>query len=202
MIVIDCEQGTEEWFAEKAGKPSASHFSEIITSEGKPSKSKEGYLYTLAAEAVTGKVHAGFQSASMTEGIEREEESRRLYEMLFDVEVKQVGMCYPDEQKKYLCSPDGIVNNEYGLELKNVIPKTQVAYLLENKLPAVYYHQVQGSMLVTGFDRWDFCTYSPGLPPLVIHNEPNKEFLKKLKDALESFVMELATVIGKLRGMQ
>ena len=39
MIILDHEQGTEEWFAARLGKPSASNFSKLITATGKPSSS-------------------------------------------------------------------------------------------------------------------------------------------------------------------
>jgi len=36
MIILDHEQGTEEWFAARLGKPSASNFAKLITQTGKP----------------------------------------------------------------------------------------------------------------------------------------------------------------------
>ena len=39
MIILDHEQGTEEWLAARRGKPSASMFSKLITMTGKPSSS-------------------------------------------------------------------------------------------------------------------------------------------------------------------
>ena len=155
MIIIDCEQNSETWWKTKAGVPGASSFSKIVTSKGEPSKQAQEYLYQLAAEATTGKVEQGYQSQAMTEGIEREAESRALYELIYGVEVKQVGFIF-DDSKMYGCSPDGVINNEYGLEMKNVLPKTQVRYLLSGKMPTDYIQQVQGSMLVTGLKQWDF----------------------------------------------
>ena len=199
MIRIDTTQGSPEWFAEKAGKPGASSFDKIITTTGQPSKQAQGYLYQLAAEAITGQVEQGYQSSAMTQGIEREAESRTLYELINGVEVQQVGFVYADEQKMYGCSPDGIVNDEWGLELKNVLPKTQVAYLLNGGLPSDYFCQVQGSLLVTGFDRWDFFTYSPGLDPFQLSVERDEKFIAKLKEQLEKFCFELAMIVKKLR---
>ena len=50
MIILDHEQGTEEWFAARLGKPSASNFGKLITATGKPSTSADGYINQLIAE--------------------------------------------------------------------------------------------------------------------------------------------------------
>ena len=50
MIILDHEQGSEEWLAARLGKPSASSFSKLITQTGKPSSSADGYINELIAE--------------------------------------------------------------------------------------------------------------------------------------------------------
>lgn len=202
MIVIDCEQGGEQWFAEKAGKPSASNFDKVVTTKGEPSKQAKKYLYQLAGESITGLKAESYQNASMLRGIELEPQARSLFELIHDVEVKQVGLCYPDEQKKYLASPDGlIVGKEEGIELKCPEIHTHVSYLMEGKLPTDYFQQVQGSMLVTGFETYWFMSYYPGLPPFIIKVERDNAFLERLKAELDSFCMELAMTVKRLKEM-
>ena len=198
IIVDDILQGSPEWFSLKCGTPGASSFDKIITTKGEPSKQAVDYRYQLAAEAITGRVEQGYQSTAMAMGIERESESRALYELICGVDVRQVGFIFHDT-KMYGCSPDGLCET-WGLEMKNVLPKTQVKYLLDGKLPTDYFQQVQGSMLVTGFDRWDFMSYSPGLDPLIIQCEPDLTFQGKLKDQLEVFCLELVKLIKKVKG--
>lgn len=200
MIIIDTiEQGSEEWIKEKLGIPSASNASQIISGDGKKSTQRKGYLYTLAAESITKMRADSYKSAAMEVGNEREEESRTLFEMVKDVEVEQVGMIYKDEKKEFLCSPDGIIKRIEGLELKNVLPKTQVKYLLSGKLPPEYFVQVQSSLYVTGFKVWHFCSYSPSLRPLIIKVERDEDFIKKLEAELKSFTEELKQIINKIR---
>lgn len=198
MIIIKVDQGSEEWFAEKLGIPSASHASEIVKNSGEPSTQRKGYMYTLAAERVTGQREAVYQNKYMQMGVEREGESRAMYELIHGVEVEQVGVVYKDKKRDFLCSPDGIINGEYGLELKNVLPKTQVKYLLNGKIPPEYYSQIQFSLYVTGLQRWDFMSYSPDLPPLIISVEPDDKFVKKLATELEAFCSELDDATHKL----
>ena len=52
MIIIDCEQGTEEWFEARMGVPSASNFSRICTTTGKWSAQADSYINELAAEVI------------------------------------------------------------------------------------------------------------------------------------------------------
>jgi len=199
MIIIDLEQGSDLWFKEKLGKPSASNASKIITNEGKVSKQQEGYLYELAAERITGKQEESYQNMNMLVGNEREQESREVYEFMQKVKVKQVGVIYKDEQKKFLCSPDGLISKNYGLEMKNPLPKTQVKYLLDNKLPSEYFGQCQFSMYVTGFKFWMFMSYVPGMKPLIIKVERDEVYIRRLAVELELFVEKLEEITNQLK---
>lgn len=200
LILDDIVQGSPEWFAEKLGKPSSSKLDKMITPTGTPSKSRQGYMYELAAEVIRGKAVESYQSQAMADGILKEEDSRKMYEFINNVEVEQVGMIYPDEQKLYLASPDGLINRQRGLEMKNVLPKTQIFYLLNPKeLIKEYFIQVQTCLLVSGFDRWDLMSNCDGLPPLILVVERDEVFISKLKTELEKFTCELAATVKKLR---
>lgn len=200
MIIIDCVQGTPEWFAARLGKPSASRYSEIITaSELKPSKSSLGYMQELVAERITGQKVESYKSASMEAGTEREVLSREVYEFIYEVVVEQVGCVY-EPNSRYLCSPDGLINREYGLEMKNPEAKTQVRYLSAGVLPIEYKLQVQGSMLVTGYDRWDFFSYYPGLPLFILEVRRDEKVIAALKEALDRFCDELDELEVRIRG--
>lgn len=199
MIIIDCEQNSEQWFQEKLGKPSASNASKIITNDGKPSKQRTGYLYELAGEILTGRREEGYKNGIMEVGQERENESRQFYELTNNVEVARVGVVYKDEARRFLCSPDGIVADKYGVELKNPLPKTQVKYLLDGNLPEEYFGQVQFSLYVTGFDFWHFLSYVPGMWPLFLEVRPDKEYQEALKRELFVFCNELDAIVKKLK---
>jgi hypothetical protein len=200
MIIVNLQQGTEDWFKEKLGKPSASNISKIICNDGKPSKQREGYLFELAGQILTGKAEEGYKNPNMELGNERESESRSYYELTHNVEVAQVGVIYKDEQKKFLCSPDGIVlAQEYGLELKNVLPKTQVKYLLDNSLPSDYFGQCQMSLYITGFKYWQFLSYVPNMKPLLIRVEPDKVYQEILANELNKFCQDLEETVNKIK---
>ena len=201
MINIPVDQNTDAWFTEKLGKISASNADKIMTDDFKPSKQREGYLYELAAERITGQrdplAYKG--SGYMEQGNERQEESRKLYELMYDCEVTPGGVCYPDDKKQFLCSPDGIIVDSNGLEMKNPAPKTQVKYLLKGELPTEYKPQIQMSLLVTGFEFWMFMSYSPGLDPLVIKVVRDEKYIGALRGELMTACQELEAIIQKVK---
>lgn len=199
IIINNISQGTDEWIAAKLGKPSASNISKIITNGGLPSKQSEGYMYELAGEIITGRREESYKSQNMEVGNEREAESRSLFEMMNDVSVEQVGVVYKDDSKRFLCSPDGIINRSYGLELKNVLPKTQVKYLLDGWIPDEYFGQVQMSLYVTGYPFWMFMSYVPAMKPLIIKVFPDEKYIAKLDVLLNEFCDELEKVVSKIK---
>ena len=56
QIIKDIEQGTEEWKELRLGKVTASRFKDVLANGqgGKPSKTRQAYMYQLAAEIITG----------------------------------------------------------------------------------------------------------------------------------------------------
>jgi len=199
MIASTHPQGSPEWLVERAGIPTSSSFDMIVTSQGQPSKQRQKYLYTLAAERITGAKLDHYQSMAMAKGIELEAEARAMYEFLTDSKVEQVGVCFPDERRLYGASPDGLIGQNGALELKCPMPHTHVAYLLKNTLPAAYYPQIQGQLLVSQRKWVDFMSYCPGLKPLLIRVKPDSNYLRILEEYLNAFCKELDEVTEKLR---
>ena len=196
MRIIDVVQGTPEWFAARCGIPTASNFDKIVTSKGEPSKQRTKYLYQLAGESITGIPEETYQNAAMQRGIEMEAEARNLYSMTTGEELKEVGFCV---SKGCGASPDGLVGEKGGLEIKCPNLTTHVGYLLENTLPTDYFQQVQGNLLVTGRDWWDFQSYYPGIKPLIIRVYPDKNFIGLLENELRKFCLDLNVVIKKIK---
>lgn len=200
MIISEFAQGTPEWLKERAGIPTSSSFDMIITTTGKPSKQREKYLYSLAAERITGVKLDHYQSKAMQSGIEAEAQARAMYEILTGNEVKEVGVCFPDKRKLYGCSPDGLILDSGSLEIKCPLAHTHVGYLLNRRVPTAYQAQIQGQLLVTG-RRWvDFFSFYPDLEPLLIKVERDEVFIKALQVELEIFTKELDEITKKLGG--
>lgn len=198
MKTINCEQGTPEWNAIRCGIPTSSNFDKIITAEGKPSKQKEKYLYTVAGEKVSGIKEETYQSFAMQQGVIKEEEARNYYKMLYDVEVQKVGFCLADNGS-YGCSPDGLVGKDGGLEIKCPEIHTHVGYMIKGELLKDYFQQAQGSLFVTGRKWWDIMSYFAGLKPVIIRVLPDKTFYKALEVELEIFTKELNALVERIK---
>ena len=199
MITADCVQGTPEWFAARCGIPSASNFDKIITTTGTPSKQAQKYMYQLAAERVTGRTEESYTNATMERGKETEAEARNFYEMLYDVKIEQVGVCYPDAKKLCAASPDGLIGKDGLIEIKCPLAYAAVTYLLEDGLPTDYFQQVQGQLYVTGRKWVDFLSYYPGIKPMIYRVTRDEKFLKALSVELEVFCSRLDEVVKKIK---
>lgn len=202
MIIDYCEQGTPEWHKARAGIPTASNFNRIITSKGEPSKQREQYILELAAAAVAGPEGESFDTYWMKRGRDLEPSAIALYEFETGNEAHSVGFVYRDEDRRVGCSPDNLAWEDGvmgGLEVKSPAPKTHVAYLLANKLPSEYFHQVQGCMWVTGAPWWDFESYCPGMRPLLVRTYPDATYHEALSRAIPTFLRDLDAVIERIR---
>ena len=200
MRIIDCEQGSPEWWQCRQGIPTASGFDRIVTpAKGELSKQADAYIYELIADRIMGVPEnvESFTSREMQYGIDTEPEARAWYQMETGLMVRKVGFCVADDGS-IGCSPDGLVDPDGGLELKCPLAKTHVGYLMQGGLPAEYKLQVHGSLVVTGRSWWDFVSYCPGIKPVMIRVEPD-EFTAKLRDALESFAFRYAAMWAKMQ---
>ena len=202
MIISSAEQGSAGWFSERAGVPSASSFVKLMGSQGKISTQREKYMYTLAGERITGKKEEGYSNGSMQRGVEMEGEARDFFQLITGLAVKEVGFCYKDEAKGEGCSPDGLIMEmseiKEGLEIKCPDLSTHVEYLLKKKLPTKYFPQVQGSLFVTGLEKWHFFSYYPDMPPVHIEVERDEIWIAKFSKAIKDFNKELDEVHKKL----
>lgn len=200
MIILNCTQGDADWITARCGKPSSSRFSDIVTTKGQTSKSRQKYLYELAGERIIGTPQESYTNPHMQRGIELESSARDYYRLITGNEVIEVGTCFYDARKLYCASPDGLT--EKGcLEIKCPSLPVAVEYLLAGKLPTKYFTQVQGQLFVTEKEYADFLSWYPGLPELLIRVERDEPFIEKLKYELEAFCQELDEVTEKLRNL-
>lgn len=194
--IISCEQGTPEWFAARVGIPTASRFSDILAKgEG---KTRGRYLRDLAAEIIRGTPEEEtYTNAHMERGKAQEDEARRLYAFMADADPVQVGFIR-DGRKG--CSPDSLIGDDGGLEIKTALGHIQIERLQRGTLPSEHVAQVQGSLWVTGRQWWAFMSYSPGLPPLITRVERDEPYIATLAKAVDAFNEELDALVASVRG--
>ncbi len=201
LIINNLLQGSEEWLAERAGNVSASNFHKIITPTGKVTtgKTRETYLYQLAAERITGKPETTYKNAAMERGNELEDEAREAFEIEHGLFVAQVGLVYLDDARQISCSPDGLILDHSGLEIKCPLASTHVRYLENHSLPSTYKPQIQGSMWVTGRKTWRFMSYHPDMPEMVVLVDRDDEYIKKMARAVTDFNDQVNKLVAKIQ---
>ena len=191
MKIIEAEQRSEGWFNARRGLPTCSRFGRICTaSKGEPSKQQEGLIDELIAESVlppdAGLIKPAYISEDMHQGMILEAEARCAYELEYaTAPVRQVGFILHDSGL-FGGSPDALVGDEGGAEIKCPLGKTHIGYIRAGDLPADYKAQVHGYMLVTGRAWWDFFSYSRHFQPMRLRVERDG-FTDKLHAALLSF---------------
>lgn len=199
------DQGTDEWFRARLGLITASNFDKVITPTGKNSSQVTGLVNKAVAEILTGEPIDSYTSQAMERGKDLESDAFNFLSFAHGFNFEKVGLIEAvnnvGESLGYGCSPDGFCESEkIGLELKCPLAHTHVAYLRSGVLPSEYLLQVQGSMLVTGFDKWIFCSYHPLMQSLVVEVERDEEIIEKLRSGLNSAVLEVSKCLMKFGG--
>ncbi|WP_430430233.1 lambda exonuclease family protein [Oceanicaulis sp.] len=196
--IHDMDQGTPEWFAIRAGRPTASEFSTIMASGrgGAPSKTRRTLMLKLAGEILTGEPAESYSNAAMERGHEMEAEARNLYAFMADVEPVQVGFV---TNKRPGCSPDALVGERGGLEIKTRAPHLMIDTLLKGEMPPEHMAQVQGCMWVCEREWWDFAAYYRGLPLFTKRIERDEAYIARMASAVAEFTEELDEVVASIR---
>ena len=149
----DIIQQSPEWFEIKKGKMSASH----ATAIGNCGKGLETYARQIVKDLIIERQN--FTNKDMERGNELEPIARITYEFENSVTVKQIGfITYSD----YVgVSPDGLINDDGGLELKARNDDIHFGLLLGDPVDSSTIWQMNMAMLITGRKWWDFGSYNP-----------------------------------------
>lgn len=198
-------QGTDEWYAIRLGKFTASDFHVML---GK-SQTKTDKLWEIIAERITGDTdQENYSSFAMERGKILEAEARRLYSAINEVEVKETGFVEPDEDSPYYgfigASPDGLLGEDGGLEIKCYLAKNFLQYTSpteDGNTKIIYVRpevktQIQFNLMVTGRKWWDLVYYHPRFSMAVCRFEPDLELQEKIKTTIQdciSFIKEKVT---------
>jgi putative phage-type endonuclease len=199
MIILDCNQRDEAWYAARLGIPTASGFSKLFTASGKPSSSAETYMYELIGERLTGLQANNYINEWMQRGIDLEDEARDTYQFIRDYEAEKVGFVYLDEKKNVGCSPDGLIGKDGMLEIKCPKTSTHVRYLLKGTIPTEYIPQIQGQLWITGRQWCDFMSYDPDCDPLIIRIERDEDWIYKLSATVMTLNQGIEKAMQQLR---
>lgn len=162
---MNAPQGSEAWFAARAGHCTASRFSDVLAKvKSGEAASRRNYRWQLVAERLTGIPQEGYQNDAMRWGNEQEPFARMAYEIETGDDVERVEFIKHPSIPLVGASPDGRIQMRRGLEIK--CPYSSVIHVqtLAGGMPSEHVAQVQGGMWVCELDEWVFVSYDPRMP--------------------------------------
>lgn len=181
MQIHKISQRSDEWYKLRRGKMTASN-AQAIAANG---KGLETYIYSLVTEKYSNN-RANYTNSDMERGVELEDQARSTYEIERE-EVQQVGFIELDEFVG--CSPDGLVSEEGGLEIKCVNDVNFFKLLIEGEKEIDPKHkwQCQMCMKITERKWWDLAIYNPNFDQnlLVFRIYPDLVMQEKLTLGIE-----------------
>lgn len=198
--LIHCEQRSDAWFEVRKGMLTASQFGDWLTKSGKVAdKARLTAASRCLADFFGVPDPAPHENDDMRRGTEMEPLAREKFSEETDLPVEEIGFA-KSIHGFFGCSPDGIIDNGEGLEIKCPRPSKLIQYIELDELPDEYKPQVHGSMAVTGAKAWWFVAWYPGFPLFkkrIERDQYTEDMLCGLKD-YSAFYEKLAAKIATL----
>ncbi len=195
----DVEQGSDDWLQLRCGILTASTVGKLLTPTGKlaDNDTARGLMQTLIAERISGHVEYVHPSFDMQRGTMDEPYAREMYAEQQLAPVTEIGFATRDVGGFTLgASPDGLVGELGGLEIKSRNAKTQLRTFLDDKVPAGNLAQVHACMFVLDRDWWDYVSYAGGWPLYVKRVHRDEKWDAAITAALQSYEQAAADTIA------
>jgi len=197
------EQRTDEWFASRCGKVTASRIADVMA------KTKTGYgagranyMAQLVAERLTGATEPCFTNAAMQWGTEKEPEARECYSFHRGLSVVEEGFVPHPVIDMAGASPDGLVGDHGLVEIKCPNTATHIDTLLGAAIDDKYIKQMQFQMACCGRKWCDFASYDPRLGvEMQLHVrrvERDDALIAEIEEAVAAFLAELDDKVARL----
>ena len=184
-------QGTDEWFAARLGRVTASRISDVMMA--KTTAGYQNYRSQLVCERLTGNPTEAFTSAAMQHGTDTEPQARAMYSMTDGHEIAEVGFIQHPAITMSGASPDGLVGDGGLVEIKCPQPTEHIRVLTGGAIKRNYMLQMIWQMECTGRDWCDFVSFCPSLPDemqlFVQRVDQNHDQATEIRDAIESFLL-------------
>lgn len=214
------EQRSTEWFDARAGRITASRMCDVMAftaGEGEwksgprkgqkkvamPLKARTDYIRQLATERHTGLVKSQVKAAALAWGQEIEPEAQSAYEVARGVLVNTAGFMLHPTYDFIGASPDFLVGQDGGGEIKCPFSRDTHMDTLLDGLPSEHIEQIQGGLWVTGRQWWDFVSFQPDFPEstriYIQRVERDESYIAKLAEACISLESEVQAILETLK---
>jgi putative phage-type endonuclease len=202
-------QQSEEWFASRLGKVTASQISNVLaTVKTGEAVTRRNYRMQLACERLTGrKAEATYTNHHMERGNALEPLARALYEVKKGVMVDEVGFVQHPTIEMAGASPDGLIDGG-SIEIKCPTQANHFETALKGTAPSQYYGQMQWQMACLGdaYRYVDFVSYCPDAGEefelFVVRVMRDNEYIQETEKAVIAFLNEVTETVNQLKEMK
>ena len=150
------QQRTDEWFAARLGKVTASRLSDVFKTN---MAKRQKYMRELLCERLTGINTQKFVNQAMQRGVDLESDARLEYELREDRIVFETGFFNHPDIEMSGASPDGLIGNDGLIEIKCPTSTTHLKFLQTGIPDYRYVLQMQWQMACTNRQWCDFVSY-------------------------------------------
>lgn len=197
------EQRTEEWFAQRLGKVTASKVADLMAkTKSGYSTSRDNYMAQLVVERITNTKAESYSNAAMEWGTTQEPFARAAYEAFTGFMVEEVGFVQHPTIQWAGASPDGLVDDDGLVEIKCPNTATMIDILLTGKVPQKYFIQMQMQMACTGRTWCDYVVFDPRMPTkaqLFVKRVPRDDvFIAEMEAEIINFLAEVDVQVSQL----
>lgn len=202
------EQRSDEWFAARLGKVTASKVKDVMAKgrSGAPSATRQNYMMQLLCERLTGRREEGFTSQAMQRGNELEPIARSAYEFSAGVMTVETGLIQHPRIEGFAASPDGLIilpNGRGGLEIKCPNTAQHIAVMQSGKHDTQYEPQMLAQMACGELEWSDFVTFDDRLPDelqyFCARFERDEKRIREMETEVKLFLEELAELEHQMR---
>lgn len=211
------DQRSEAWFAERAGKITASRMHDVMLPRDRepfksgprkgqpkpPPKALTDYAYQLAAERLTGRPRKQIKAAALQWGQDVEPAAVAAYQAETGEIVTMCGFVQHQGYDFIGASPDFLVGALGGGEIKS--PESSEVHLetLLVGLPPEHIEQIQGGLWVTGRQWWDFVSFHPDFPDhlrtYIQRVQRDNSYIAQLESACLQMEADVQQILSQLQ---
>lgn len=201
----EIEQRSNAWVVKRLGFCGCSRLGDVLAEgrNGQPSTTRRNYMAELLCERLTGKHAEHFMTQEMKWGVENENPARSEYEARHGIMVQETGGKEHPSIPWWWGSPDGIVGNDGGIEIKCCNTMNHLDVVFTGKIQTGYIYQISGYVEIFEREWYTYIGYDPRLPENVSFYE--KKFYRKdlpiakVKSGVIQFLSELEDLVDKVK---
>lgn len=201
------EQRTDEWFAVRCGKVTASRIADVVarTKTGYGAD-RANYMAELVVERLTNTRAESYTNAAMQWGIDQEPAARDAYSARTGELVTEIGFIPHPRIAMAGASPDGLVGVDGMVEIKCPNTASHIEYMMEGEPAHKYFLQMQWQMACANRQWNDFCSYDPRMPEglqlFIVRVPRDDSVIEMLEAEVEKFLAELDVKVKTLEALK